>query len=315
MRIQIIGAGCVGRGLLGRLLCSPQHEVIFLDKNKEVVDRLNTLRYYHTLGYDGSTRTVGPCSARLLSKATVDANLVFISVQMENLHNVIEQVGADVRRPTNVFLVENGPNLVGLAGGICDNGLIAWRRGIAECVIPEIENQQDPTLVYHDELAHLIVGDKAKLADLLFKTKLAFSRTLLKEVPEKSLGKYWHSKWLQHCALHLVVGLLGLKNGLTLVQDVVRSELYSQVSSVVFDTAESLEEIWPDSEVSFMERGLFELQQMRKNPIDTCARVARNPRRKCIRGERLQDLYDLLSIYGKPSLSVVQDVFEFAKTL
>lgn len=40
-KIVIVGAGKTGRGFIARLLREAQEEIIFIDKNEELVNRLN----------------------------------------------------------------------------------------------------------------------------------------------------------------------------------------------------------------------------------------------------------------------------------
>ena len=87
----VIGAGKTGRGFIGRLLQQSGVEIIFLDKNKELVDALNAQKSF-SVSFFGSVAdpvTVDHYKAYTWENAYLeDATLIFVSVCGQNLPDV-----------------------------------------------------------------------------------------------------------------------------------------------------------------------------------------------------------------------------------
>ena len=94
-KIVVIGAGKTGRGFIGRLLSEANEEILFIDKNKELVDRLNAQGSFR-VSFFGCCRepiTVGNYTACTWENADLrNAELIFVSVCGQNL----KDVGADL---------------------------------------------------------------------------------------------------------------------------------------------------------------------------------------------------------------------------
>lgn len=87
----VIGAGKTGRGFIGRLLKEADTDIIFIDKNKELVDRLCAEGSF-SVAFFGNTRpavTVDNYKAYTWDNADLeDATLIFVSVCGQNLSDV-----------------------------------------------------------------------------------------------------------------------------------------------------------------------------------------------------------------------------------
>lgn len=87
----IIGAGKTGRGFVGRLLKEANCDIIFIDKNKDLVERLNAEGNF-SVEFFGNSRpavTVDNYKAYTWENADLeDATLIFVSVCGQNLTDV-----------------------------------------------------------------------------------------------------------------------------------------------------------------------------------------------------------------------------------
>ncbi len=99
-KIAVIGAGKTGRGFIGRLLKESDREIIFIDKNKELVTRLNDEKRFDVNFFGGVREkvTVDNYIAYTWEDAELyDAELIFVSVCGQNLSDV----GTELRRLLN----------------------------------------------------------------------------------------------------------------------------------------------------------------------------------------------------------------------
>jgi len=90
-KVIVIGAGKTGRGFIGRLLKEANCDIIFIDKNKELVDKLNTEGSFlvEFFGNSRSAVRVDNYKAYTWENADLeDANLIFVSVCGQNLTDV-----------------------------------------------------------------------------------------------------------------------------------------------------------------------------------------------------------------------------------
>jgi len=87
-KIAIIGAGKTGRGFIGRLLAEDNREIIFIDKNKALVDGLNAEKSFDIYFFGGKRPpvTVNNYIAYTWENADIEgAAAVFVSVGGTNL--------------------------------------------------------------------------------------------------------------------------------------------------------------------------------------------------------------------------------------
>ena len=95
-KIVIVGAGKTGRGFLARLLQEAGKEVVFIDKNQELVDALNRDKEFQIRFFGGvrESYTVNNFVAYTWEEAEIkdilakDVELIFVSVGGQNLKDV-----------------------------------------------------------------------------------------------------------------------------------------------------------------------------------------------------------------------------------
>lgn len=107
-KIVVIGAGKTGRGFIGRLLAEAGKEILFVDKNPELVNRLNTEKAFRVSFFGGSREPV------LVSNYTActwenadlrDAELIFVSVCGQNLKAVGAELTAHLPAGRKVHII------------------------------------------------------------------------------------------------------------------------------------------------------------------------------------------------------------------
>ena len=92
-KVVIIGAGKTGRGFIGRLAAEANAEILFIDSNKELVDKLNNAGAFEVFFFGGVRENVKVSSYQAFTWENVDltgSELIFVSVGGQNL----EAVGA-----------------------------------------------------------------------------------------------------------------------------------------------------------------------------------------------------------------------------
>lgn len=119
MKVVVIGAGRVGCGNVGHVFTSSGHDVIFVNRGRGVVERINQHRGYAVRLCDGPAQRkviVGEARALWMGDRTrvtdvlSRADLIVTAVGVGQLHQVAPLVAAGLRRaarPVNVVAVEN----------------------------------------------------------------------------------------------------------------------------------------------------------------------------------------------------------------
>lgn len=92
-KVVIIGAGKTGRGFIGRLAAEAKCDILFVDSNKALVDKLNNAGSFEVSFFGGVRENVKVSSYQAFAWEDVDltgSELIFVSVGGQNL----EAVGA-----------------------------------------------------------------------------------------------------------------------------------------------------------------------------------------------------------------------------
>lgn len=107
-KVVVVGAGKTGRGFIGRLLTEAGKEIIFVDKNKELVDRLNQEGSFQ-VAFFGNRReplTVGNYKAYTWDNADFeDAELIFVSVCGQNLEAVGQELSKVLKADKQYYII------------------------------------------------------------------------------------------------------------------------------------------------------------------------------------------------------------------
>lgn len=112
-KIAVIGAGKTGRGFVGRFLKEAKSDVVFVDKNKELVDKLNNEKSF-TVSFFGNSRDsvkVDNYKAYtwddvLLDNAVFDdVELILVSVCGQNLKDVGEMFSKTLKDDKKYYII------------------------------------------------------------------------------------------------------------------------------------------------------------------------------------------------------------------
>jgi mannitol-1-phosphate/altronate dehydrogenase len=287
--IVIIGAGAVGRGLLGKLFIESDHNVTFIESDRALWHALNRQSFYPCKDVHGAVHLVGPYNAVLAERgdarvAVQEADAVFVAVRNESLRDVYAWLAkTTLDKPIPVFLCANAKNPVLVARDVCKNSNYQFHHAIAETVNPV----PDPFLLARESL--FVYSDPAGYL-LIPQMTLPFVSAGLVMTIEFDYA--WQKKWILHCALHAVAALNGLRSGKVNIRDAITAE----IEEMFANAAEEIDRRFQRTGNEARARLLCELTAMRDaTNIDTCRRVARDARRKAGEGERLWDLRELLN--------------------
>ncbi len=313
MRVVIFGAGAVGLGLLGKVLIGGGHRVCFVEKRTRVVRQLSADQHY-SVDFGGRSELLGPVAACVPGKdargALRTADAVFTCVRMENIRDVVEvlvdAMEHHLQSRLDIIAVENIPCADAIIRDAVAEattrppqpGITCWH-GVAECVIPEVraESQIVPSaLSYADRNGYLVLPKELE-------TKFGHSAGI---VYSADFAFDWVLKWYCHCALHAVIGFVGLHRGFAFIDQTLRDALFfRQFSTLTASTIRALGlKHGRFSRIS--ERINAEVNSLLNPHIpDTCQRVARDPARKVRKNERLRDLERLVG--GHPLVSEAID--------
>ena len=110
-KIVVVGAGKTGRGFIARLLQEAEKEVIFIDKNAELVEKLNSNGEFQ-VSFFGNVREaykVNNFKAYTWEHAELeDAELILVSVGGQNLKDVGASLSPLLKNGRSVLLRQEG---------------------------------------------------------------------------------------------------------------------------------------------------------------------------------------------------------------
>ena len=290
MRILVFGAGCVGRGLIGKLFSEAGHYVCFVEKRTDLAYDL-AHKHYYAVNSGRQIDWVGPVDSALASRRTEteirEADLIVVSVRVENLQDVADTLKS-IPSDAPIWVIENHPNV----GQVFTELLASTQSvfpGIAECVIPEVPDdiaQLDTSFCYGDAMGELVLPKEAKRDWIQSINRLRWS---------DSFDFDWDLKWYLHCAFHAVVAYNGLAKHYTYIHQAMQDkELRDGLCRLMAKAVSALTVKWKNAErIETRRRTEFDNLSYPSLP-DTCARVARDAKRKVLPGERLNALKQLV---------------------
>ena len=310
MRTAVIfGAGSVGRGFLGQLLCEAGWAVTFLDVSTELVAALATTGSYPhvTVGAAGPVRTViSPVTALDVRdagaavEALVDAELAATSVGARALPAVADTLALAIARridlgrpPLNVLLAENVHDCAGVMRALLSERLpslsaaaLAASVGLIETsigrMIPAATVGSEPGLVVTEAYKLLPYDGCAALGGVLDVPGMVWDAS----VP---FSFYGDRKLYVHNLGHCVAANLGLLAGDELVCEAIgRPGIRYVVRAAMAESALTLAAKYGVSPGPLFDHVDDLLHRFDNAALgDTNERVARDPERKLAVGDRL----------------------------
>ena len=312
------GAGNIGRGFIAPLFSKAGYEIVFIDINSEIIDRLNRRGEYSFAIASEQPRSVtvrgvrgiDGRNAESVADAVSSCDLMAVALGAAALERVSPLIAGGLLKrwdgyngPLDILICENLKNSAELLSGWISGALppkerpkLAERCGFVEAAIGRmvpaaIPCDGDPLLLTVEEYGFLPVDKDAFIGDIPDVPGL---------VAHSPFGFYEDRKLYLHNMSHAVCAYLGLLRGheyiwQSIADPAVRlatlaamTESASMISAryqtpfrEVFDHAEDLL-------LRFSNRALG----------DTCERVGRDPMRKLAAGDRLAGTLSLCDSTG-----------------
>lgn len=107
-KVVIIGAGKTGRGFIGRLAAEAKCDILFVDSNKALVDKLNNAGSFEVSFFGGVRENVKVSSYHAFTWEDVDltgSELIFVSVGGQNLEAVGEMLKAKLPENEHHYII------------------------------------------------------------------------------------------------------------------------------------------------------------------------------------------------------------------
>lgn len=299
-KIAVIGAGKTGRGFLGRLLQEAEEEIIFIDKNAQLIKQLNEAKEFQ-ISFFGNVRepyVVNNYTAYTWENADLkDAELIFVSVGGQNLKDVGASLAKLLKEDRHYYIItaENASKpSVTLKEAIGKNNISVSESTVFCTTIEDrglnINSENYPYLQCN---AQLLDG------------YVPCAKTIR---PIDHFSNFLTRKLYTYNAASCVIAYLGWMKGYTNYADAANDEEilkkldanYAATNKVLcaefgYEMADQ-EEFAALSKVKFCDRTI----------IDTVARNARDPQRKLGPAERIIGPVKLLHKYGEDA-SVLEE--------
>lgn len=320
----IIGAGWVGRGLIGQLFCEAGFEVTFVDIVPELVDALARDGSYphHTVSNEGVLRArVGPVTAinaadtDAVIAALVEADLAATAVGarvlptiVPTLASALEQRIMEGRPPLNLLLCENLHDAASVTRALVTEALpglppemIDANLGLLEtCVgrmIPTPDAAPDePTLITAEPFKELPYDATAVRGPDLDVPGLTSD-------PHVRFAFYVEEKLYVHNMGHTLTAYLGEREGVaTIAEAIAIPTIALLVRAAMQESAQALSCAY-DRPLGPLFDHVDDLNDRFGNRAlgDTTERVGRDPIRKMAPGDRFLGAYATAIDQGSPT--------------
>lgn len=274
--IIIIGAGAIGRGYLPWIFPDNKYELVFVDSNKKLIDKMNEKGGYHSYMSKGAILE----EKYFLVKEALfiedfnhlnyeNINTVYIAVGPRNIPLIASKVEG-IKVP--IVLLENDDKTVPLLCGLInqDNVYFSIPDVITSNTASE-EHLKNDELAVHTENGVFFVDERAKAAigDINY-------------CSQKELEHQWTAKLFLHNTPHCIAAYLGSLRGTLYVHDPMKHEKSRNVvEGAMNEMLKTLKLKWDISHEFLDWYATKELSRFsNENLCDPVFRVAREPFRK-----------------------------------
>lgn len=326
-KIVIFGAGATGRGHIGLLCRQAGCEVVFVDKNRSLVDALQRAGSYRVRLYGDKTQEIEVTGFRVyyhdererIAEEIADAALVLTAVFDQNLPDVAQTlalaVAQCVRRgrsgPINCVACENMVDSSSILGRhvrtLLDGKELTWCEmwmGFPDCMISRVvpRPEPDPLVLVAEDYNEWTVRAEA------FKGEKPAALTAMELVPNQSARL--ERKLFLHNGGHAVCGYVGFHRGHHFIHEAVADPVVAEhVHEALGEIARVVEEKWGFSRDDL---AAYAADFCRRGAIaemgDQILRVIRDPIRKLGPRERLIGPARLAAEYGLPHRWIVRGI-------
>ena len=307
-KIAVVGAGKTGRGFIGRLLAEDGCEFLLIDKNEELVQKLNEKKSFK-VSFFGNVRepqVVTNYKAVTWADADLsDTELIFVSVGGTNLTDVGEQLKKWCLDGKKRYII-TGENATKPAKTLLD--ALGAENVAGEVNVAGAEATVFCTTIEDGELD--ISSENYPYLQCDAKPLNGYIPPVAGVKPVDNFGNFLTRKLFTYNAASCVIAYLGYVKGFTDYGDAANDpeilELldrnYAATNEVLCKefgyTKEDQEEFALLSKKKFCDRTI----------IDTVARNAREPQRKMKAGERIMGPLLLLDQYGADTSVLIKTV-------
>ena len=292
-KIVVVGAGKTGRGFIARLLQEASEEVIFIDKNKELVEELNASKEFK-VSFFGNVReayVVNNFKAYTWENADLeDAELILVSVGGQNLKDVGASLAPLLKDEKHYYIItaENASHPSKTLREAIGKENISVSESTVFCTTIE-----DGGLDINSENYPYLQCD----ADLL-EGYIPTAKTLK---PIGNFSNFLTRKLYTYNAASCVIAYIGWKKGYSNYADAANDE---EVLVLLDKNYEATNRVLC-KEYGYEEADQREFAALSKAKfcdrtiVDTVARNARDPQRKLGAAERIIGPIKLLHKYGE----------------
>lgn len=301
-KIAVVGAGKTGRGFIGRLLAEDGCEFLLIDKNQELVSKLNEKKSFK-VNFFGKVREpqiVTNYHAVTWEEADLsDVELIFISVGGTNLSDVGAQLKRWCADGKKRYII-TGENATKPAKTVLD--------AIGEANVSGAEATVFCTTIEDGELD--IASENYPYLQCDAEPLNGYVPAVNGVKPVAAFGNFLTRKLFTYNAASCVIAYLGFIKGFTDYGEAANdSEILELLDRNYAATNEVL-----CKEFGYTKEDQEEFALLSKNKfcdrtiIDTVARNAREPQRKMKAGERIMGPLVLLDQYGADTSVLIKTV-------
>lgn len=295
----IVGAGKTGRGFIARLIHKDYDEIIFIDKNADLVNELNSRGGFNVNFFGGERESVKITNykAETWENADLeDAELILVSVGGSNLCDVGASLKSKLKDGTKYFIItcENASKPSKTLKDAIGSNMVRVSESTVFCTtIEDSANDKASTVLDINSENYPYLQFDADLLDGYVPEAKALR-------PTKDFGNFLTRKLYTYNAASCVIAYLGYIKGYTdYAMAANDEEIQKELDRNYEETNKAMcREFGYDSEDQKEFALLSRKKFCSKTIIDTVARNAREPQRKMKFGERVIGPMLLLEKYG-----------------
>ena len=296
-KIIIIGAGKTGRGFIARLLKEAGKEIVFVDKDVELVSKLqeqksfeirffgNVRQPYVVDGYEAYT-----WDSEELNDVFSNVELIFVSVGGQNLKDVGEQLAKKMLKGKTYYIItaENASKpsqtlktAIGIDGVVVSESTVFCTTIEGDGI--HINSENYPYLQCNAELLEGYVPDAATVRVI------------------SNFSDFLTRKLYTYNAASCVIAYLGWQKGYANYADAANDEEILALLDQNYEITNRVlcEEFGYEEEEQREFALLSKAKFCDRTIVDTVARNARDPQRKLAAGERIMGPIALMYKYGE----------------
>lgn len=305
------GAGNIGRGFIGQLLSESGYEVVFIDVNTEILEKLNKDGKYPVkiLTGDGSkeitienVRGVNGTDIEKVAAEIATADIMATAVGVNVLPRIVKPISEGLKkrwqhgnmRPLNIIICENLMDANHYLSGLIKNELSPKEKSYFENLIGMVEasiGRMVPVMTSKMQEGNILRICVEEYSELpvdrdAFKGEIPFIKNLL---PYSPFSFYIQRKLFIHNMGHAVTAYLGKLKGYTYIWEAIKdSHIRAAVQKTMQDSALAMsKEHGIDLEVLVEHVDDLIYRFGNRQLGDTVARVGNDTKRKLSPNDRL----------------------------